>query len=193
MTETWSGEEPTITPEKLHMMLAQDGVTHLKVEYTGSGDAADYFDVILTRHVSKEEWSVVRDDVRAMQDSLSKLNQTYDYTERQKAKAEHKARFSGLEKYENSKENEDGSGATQVSRLDKLFPERANDIIDTLSALITENGGAWDFNDDGCSGDLDWDITTNKCTLASGMYITERHDDGFCADNLFDANLYPEK
>lgn len=157
MADTWTGEEPKMTPAQLHLYLTSSGVIHLSAYYSGSGDSADDFYI-----------SLRIDRGKMVSDKLQALDA--------KREAEHKETW----RFKNHGE--------EYMPSDTITPEdigiSGNEIRDILADRIVAVGGAWDFNNDGSSGDIEWDLVTNECELTSGYFETVRHDDGHCTDDL---------
>ena len=162
MAETWTGNEPQMSPQQLHMLLTGLGVIGLVANYCGAGDSADDFSVHLEIDPDKADKSLVEKLTAAQHESFKSSWMV---------RAGHKT-------------IDDFKPDFTCITPDQLNLD-ADMLRDILAAHIVHAGGAWDFNNDGCSGDIEWDLVTNECTLDSGYYETIRHDEGYCSDDLF--------
>ena len=162
MAETWTGKEPQMSPQQLHILLTSLNVIRLQASYSGAGDSADSFSVQLDIDPDKADKSLVEKLTAAQHE---KFKSSWRVRNGYKTLDDFKPDFTCI--------------APEQLNLD------ADMLRDILAASVVHAGGAWNFNEDGCSGNIEWDLVTNECALDSGYYETIRQDDGHCSDDLF--------
>lgn len=153
------------------------GVVAIDVEYAGSGDSIDHFDVVYKfgAPIALDAETVLKTVQQIQEDVKAWRKDTIDDYAREKAKA---TLASG-----------EAHGTHKLVALHALMSGQKPLHVDwdyLMYNIASAAGAVLMFDNDGSSGTIEWDLKTNICNVDSGYYETSRDDAG-TRDDVFGA------
>lgn len=149
------------------------GVIAIAVDYSGSGDSMDHFDVVYKFEgpIALDAEAMLLEAKRIQEDTKSWSVDNIDGYAREAAKA--------------SLASGEAHGTHKLSAIYALKSGQKSlnvDWDDLMYAIASAAGAVMMFDNDGSSGTIEWDLKTNICDISSGYYETTRDDAGSYSD-----------